>query len=749
MLALVAAMAMSPAAAMRWADWVPGLWVLQAISLLAVAAGFFCGRSRFSAGVALLLCLIYGLFAVGLFSGLLLPRGLPWHEKIPELLGRQAFWMVKAANVVLNPDAADVSRDWLIFVMQTGMLLWLLGFAAAWYTYRQLRIWRAVLPSGVLLLATEVNYHGPEPLGTVLVAYLLLALLYIVGSHYSARERGWIRARVVFSTGTGLEFLQAGLLMAVLATPIAWLAPNLSAERLAEEQVRPIDAAWQRVQDGWGQLFASLKSYGGDYSDPHGGTVALGGPRQVAPRAIMDVKAEGGWYWRGAIYDTYTGEGWTSTADTRLIVFPDRPLATPRYTQRQPITATITNYLPDTGVVYFPHQPARTDRQAKFEVFDSGSDSHDISKILSRYLIYEGNSYRAWGSASVADADALRLAGTSYPRWVRERYLQLPSGFSPRVTQLADSIVGPSAAPYDKAEALTSWLRDNIVYDDSVEAPPVDVDPLEYLLFRSMKGYCSYYASALAVMLRGQGVPARFVAGYAQGVWNEDLGAYRVRGSDAHNWVEVFFPSYGWVEFEPTASQPAIVRTAVPQEEPAPPEDTGREQDLEGAGPDSLARERLERLLREDEEAGPTGLAALRRPGTIAVVALLSVVLAAAAGILFVERHKVRGLSVVTQVYRRMNRLGGWLQVRLLPSQTPHERAAALIVAAPKAAAPIDVITDLYVEERFGLASTGEFDEQATRAWHELWPTVLQESALRYLARFQRDGSESGRRRRA
>jgi len=742
LLGLVAAMAVSPAVAMRWADWVPGLWVLQAVSLIAVLAGFLLAKSRFLAGTAFLLGLIYGIFAVGFFSGLLLSPDLPWHEKIPQLLSRQAHWLVKAANVILNPDAADTSRDGLIFIMQTALILWLLGYAAAWYTFRRPRIWQAILPSGVLLLLTEINYYGPEPLGIVQIAFSFCALLYIVGSHYFVREQDWARSRVVYNQETRLDFIQTGFLIALAATLVAWVVPNVSAGSILQEWTRPVDSAWQRVQDGWTQLFASMKSYGGEYADPFGNSLALGGPRQIAPLAVMDVKANAGRYWRGAIYDTYTGDGWVSTAETRLMVDPDRPLELHTYRYREPITATITNYWPNTGLVYFPHQPQRTDRQAKFTVFDAGGDPYDPVNVLARYVIYEGMNYKVWGSTTTATDNLLRRTGTDYPEWVRERYLQLPPTSSPRVVELAAAIANPHPTPFDKAEALTGWLRANLTYNEEVQAPPDNVDPLEHLLFESQEGYCNYYASALTVMLRSQGIPARMAAGYVRGSWLEDLGVHRVYSNDAHTWVEVFFPDIGWVEFEPTAAQPAIVRTAAGAGGPGG--GTESDSNLPEEGPDLLAEEEMIRDLGDggDNDAPLADEAAVSNLGLLVGGAVLLLALLAGGLVLLADRRRGAGTSPVAQVYYQMCRFARWLGVQLLPTQTPHERAGVLVAAVSEAAAPIDVITDMYVEERFGLAREGIYDERAGHAWRELWPTLLQKSLLRYLARFQRDEAE-------
>ena len=735
-LVLVMALAVTPAVAVRLADWVPGLWTLQLVSLTAVLAGFFLAKSRFRTGVALLMSIVYGLFVVGFFSGILLPAELGWHERIPQLVSRQVDWLIKASNVLLNPEAGDTSRDGLIFIMQTGLVLWIMGFAASWYTFRHLNIWWVILPSGILLLFTVINYYGPQPMGTTLIAFLLLALLYIVSSHYMVRERQWRRLRVVYNRETRLDFLQTGFLIALLATPVAWLVPDVSASSNLREISEPLDQGWQRIQDGWTQLFASMKSYGGEYSDPFGNSLALGGPRQIEPVPIMDVSANAGRYWRGTIYDQFTGDGWVSTAETKLIVSPDDPLEQPTYRARETITATVTSYLANSGLLYYPHQPERTDRQAKFTVF-SPSETFDIVSSISRYVIYEGQTYKVWGTASTAVDDQLRLAGAQYPEWVQERYLQLPADFSPRIAQLAESLAGNLTTPYDQADVLTDWLRENMTYNEAVLAPPEDADPLEYFLFESQEGYCNYYASALAAMLRSLGVPARIVGGYARGAWQEDLGLFRVYSNNAHTWVEVFFPEYGWVEFEPTASQPSILRTAV--DNPAGANETSEtDLNLPEEGPDVSDPDDMLRQMLEEQNQGSLNSGLSNNLGLLIAGGVLLAALVIGGGILLAGRQRAGSLSAVAAIYDRMGGFARWLGVQLWPAQTPHERAAVLITAAPESAAPIDVITDLYVEERFSPLKEGTFDDRATTAWHELRPMLLRHSLLHALARLQR-----------
>jgi hypothetical protein len=125
---------------------------------------------------------------------------------------------------------------------------------------------------------------------------------------------------------------------------------------------------------------------------------------------------------------------------------------------------------------------------------------------------------------------------------------------------LAQEIGGDAATPYDAVLAVTSYLRNNIEYTETVPALPPDQELVDWFLFDLKQGFCNYYATAEVVLLRSLGIPARLAVGYAEGEALEVTPAYMVRQRDSHAWPEVYFPGIGWVEFEPTVSQPDILR---------------------------------------------------------------------------------------------------------------------------------------------------------------------------------------------
>ena len=144
-----------------------------------------------------------------------------------------------------------------------------------------------------------------------------------------------------------------------------------------------------------------------------------------------------------------------------------------------------------------------------------------------------------------------RTAGTEYPEDIQSLYLQLPEKLDPRIPLLAQKITATAGNPFDKSVALESYLRRNFGYTLNLAGKP-GADPLAQFLFVTKAGHCEYFSSAMALMLRTLGIPSREVNGFLPGEFNDLAGDYIVRASDAHSWVEAYFPGSGWITFDPT-----------------------------------------------------------------------------------------------------------------------------------------------------------------------------------------------------
>jgi hypothetical protein len=159
--------------------------------------------------------------------------------------------------------------------------------------------------------------------------------------------------------------------------------------------------------------------------------------------------------------------------------------------------------------------------------------------------------YEATSNIGRPSSDVLRAAPVEYPPEISARYLELPSKTDPRIAELAQKVTAGVTDPYDQAAAIERYLGANYGYTlELPKTPPAD--PVANFLFTRRRGHCEYFASAMAVMLRTLGVPARIATGFRGGEYNDVSGSYVIRGRDAHAWVEVYFPGSGWVDFDPT-----------------------------------------------------------------------------------------------------------------------------------------------------------------------------------------------------
>jgi transglutaminase-like putative cysteine protease len=337
--------------------------------------------------------------------------------------------------------------------------------------------------------------------------------------------------------------------------------------------------------------------------------------------------------------------------------------------------------------------------------------------------LFEGESYQVLSSLTEVDEESLRQAGTTYPNWVVPRYLQLPESFPDRVKLLAAQITDGLGNPYDQAKAIERYLR-RFPYNDQIEGPGFGEDGVDYFLFDEQSGYCDYYASAMVTMLRSLGVPARYVRGYSEGRQDQDAGVYRLLESDGHAWPEVFFPGYGWVEFEPTGGEPALDRLQSQDAE----EGAGNVRP-DRAGPDLGNLDRLDEELIPDLSGSQAELASqpfwqqIRPLGWIALLlVLLGVVVVTLFGVQ--RQRRIEGLSMAERVYED---LVDWvrrlLRIEAQAHQTPNEYVGVVAQHIPRGRQAVEQIAGYYVEERFSdrPVSTEGAEDAWRQAWSALW----------------------------
>ena len=394
-------------------------------------------------------------------------------------------------------------------------------------------------------------------------------------------------------------------------------------------------------------------------------------------------------YWRGAIYDRYTGTGWEplnvsvpiSTPDAIDVVAPGRYALTQQYQ----IVSLQDNRLFAAG------QPIASKDVAL------QAAPEDATAILPRGRIprYEITSWAPKVSAQELDADS-----GVYPPEITARYLQLPDNVPQRVKDLAARLAQGATSAYDKAVRIQEYLRATYLYKLDAPPPPANRDVVDYFLFDAPGGFCSYYASAMTVMLRSQGVPARVVVGFAAGDYDGLLRRYVVPANAAHAWVEVYFPNYGWIEFEPTSSRSTFEYTS--EEAPLP---------------DRLP----ETSTARSDDAAPT---------VIAFSALMVLLIGSVGVAVFYWWKRQRLLQLAPEVqarrlYWQTRRSLASLGVEAAGSATPAEflqACADRLIDHPRLQDSVQRVTEIYIRAVFMSAPPERSDVASARqAWRSTW----------------------------
>ncbi len=746
-LILLLAIVVVSASGVARAEFFDGLHILPFVAIFAVFAGVLLAKSRFSSRTAHLFSLMYGLFFVLYAVGNVLPADGTWRERVLEVINIQIVWFQKLIG-------GGTGREGYIFVLHTAIIYWLLSYMAAWYTFRTPRVWRAIIPTGIVLLSVAYYYSGPVPLNLYVAIYILLALLFIARTHLVEQEKRWRKNHIRYEPRIWLTFLQSGLAASLLALTIAFAIPAMSASAAVSDALSDTRGPWREFQNNWTRLYSSLRAYGSTTIDPYQDSLVLGGPRTVGDTPIMDVYVERKLpyvYWQTIIYDTYNDGGWkVADNDPVLQISDDGVLSVPFSLSRQIITQTVVNYMPNSSLLYAAPEVIGADRDMFVEASDDGNGNSLITATRSRRVLKQGDQYEMISRYSTADATSLRNATTDYPEWVTNTYLQMPDTITPETIQLADELTAGYDNVFDKAIAVRDYLRVNIKYNDQIAAPPANMDPIHYVLFVKSEGYCNYYASAMAMMMRSQGIPTRIASGYAQGEYNEDNSFYRVRARNAHTWVEIYFPDYGWIQFEPTASIPIVDR-------PEKFDDAAgggdafsafnttqsfldREELLGEEGVDGETDARLEDLLAdlEGEDSADT-IPVLK---TISIWQTLGgfVVLGMAFGVtITANKMNKRVEADVERSYGRLAGWGRWMGINVQDAHTPYERAEMIGTAvSPEGKKSIFNLTRQFVLKQFSPTQSYEDGFDPTDEWRILRPLFIRTTLEKWVQHIQK-----------
>jgi transglutaminase-like putative cysteine protease len=474
------------------------------------------------------------------------------------VLGRVGVWMKDLTTGQPSFDPVAAGFVW-------SFVVWLVAAWAGWVVEAVGNALLAVLPALLLNLAT-LSYGRNNSASIYLILGATLVLIAVV--QYDQYAQSWNKTRVAYPAHKSREIGRIALVLAIILVVLSAVISSLSLQRIVTWTAE-IRRSSNRGESGLARSlgiapaatptpdpFSSLRSPGLPRE------LLIGGGPELSGEQVMSVKVKDltsliqaghlpPLYWRSFNYDVYTGHGWSSSSTEQALYQPNQPIQ-PDHLPGHVLIQALVSVVPGAGgSIYAAGEPVTIDVSSSA----AWRSSNDLFGIKTAVDAYEVQSL-----LPVTDENTLRRAGQNYPGWVTQRYLALPPEVPARVKQLAIQLTAAEPTPYDRAHAIEQYLR-TFPYTLDVPRPPANQDLVDYFLFDLRKGYCDYYASAMVVMARAAGIPARLAIGYTSGTYNLNSKRFLVTQADAHSWVEVYFPGTGWVPFEPTAGLPAINRS--------------------------------------------------------------------------------------------------------------------------------------------------------------------------------------------
>jgi protein-glutamine gamma-glutamyltransferase len=665
-----------------------------------------------------------------------------WRGRGPEISARVATWLVLAYFLFFPIDlwflsrslSADAPNPALYAALLAAIHLMLFAALVRLYSARTNRdfAFLAVL-AFTCMLSSAILTVGTSFLG-MLAVFLALAVSTFVALEIRRSANGAVSPPFEPGSPMARQLNRAlgltSVLVAVSALLVGgvffFLIPRFTAGYLSALNLQP------NLMTGFGDDI----------------TIGEIGKIQQSSAVVMRIHVEGDpgraedVHWRGVVLTNFDGKRWFTPRHGEIVISPDSsgeyrfpPSGLPngeffplRYTvMMEPVATDAVFVAPQPEMLRgrFANESERmgVPRNRTYLLLDrTGSLSNPFHNDIK--VRYEGVSL-----LPIIPPAQLRKSSAIYPDEIRDLYLQVPQ-LDPRIKKLAEKIVEKSHNEYDRAANIELYLKSHYGYTLDLTGRKTD-DPLAYFLFERREGHCEYFAAAMTVMLRDLGIPARYVGGFLPGEYNDLGGDYIIRASDAHAWVEAYFPGYGWITFDPTPAgngkrKGLLARMGLywdwfqfAWDEWVINYDFGHQTNL-AQNVQKTSRDWGERTLRyyhDKQRDAIRLLMALDRRTEASPYFLPSVLVFLIALLTYlrgrpligylIARWRVRArrggnltASLAALEYREMLRLlekRGWKKA---PSQTPLEFASAIPVT--NLSAPVAQLTELYQSARFG-----------------------------------------------
>ena len=762
--ALLFAMVLSTVWSVDQAKWVEGTGILFPLALAGIGGGYLIARSKVAGWIGVLLGLLLGMLLCFVVVGQLVPAPAQMLGALGQTLGGTVGWLARPSGVPpligafqqFFLSAAEfggrvgiwtqvgatgrVSNDNAIFLLFIAYIAWVQGFLGAWGLFRLRDVIVTSLPTGIAL-ATNAAYTGQAsaPFFIFIVTLLLLA----VSLNLTTLQLRWQRYRVEYPSGLLFDVTVSSFVVICLLAVLAFFGPRVADNPVSNAFWAYAGEQWSEVENASNRLFSGVNSPQSGGAGAGRDRLVLSGPVRLSQRVVMTVRSDEPYYWRGATYDTWTGHDWLSSDKIPLTRTEKQPVLPTRFGLRKRVKVDFEINQSRSDLIYTPDEPVAL--TIPYKVFTRGGEPavQDFSALRAKKPAIPKLTYSVEALTTMASAEELRAAPADVPEMVR-RYTQVPD-VPQRVRDVARQLGNPHRNNYNKAVAIEQFLR-RYPYTLDVRPAPPDRDAVEYFLFDLKQGYCDYFASAMVVLLRLNGIPARLATGYVAGKFDNTTNKFIVTEEEAHSWPEVYFPGIGWMAFEPSGYRPPIVRpeqSVAPEFGPGDPcydYEYGSDMCIEGMDPD------LAGLIPDSGDIGPIiTVAPTQNPLNWVPIILTFLVVAGAAGGAISFLSRIGGRQVPTpelarRTYRRMTLLGSLFGLRRKPSQTPLEYARELtgsiqrtldqegavtalrlkqLVGAPNGAA--EAIASTFVRSQYGHEELRELDRDLVEdSWKEL-----------------------------
>lgn len=708
------------------------LWIMT-------ACGLFCGLLVAKSRYLPQFIMHMGACLLGYWLALFATSFLAYH--VPLITIFASLHSAITSGFTLSDPLANA----MVFLFYLAFLCFFLGYFGSWLIYRAHLPWLVALVY-ISIMLVNLNYIAKRDL-SFLVIILVGALILLIARMQLANQLAMWKQEGLYTDAYWLRrfstrFLCIAILFALLILPFSWLLPAAREPAAGTALWNNLDNAWANVIHGH---LPSLNNPGALFSpyDPptnfFGDQLTISGSVNLPHGPVLSYVSTSslqGQYLEGFTFDTFDGHTWTAQMDGPGQAYGanDPLLLDNSYAPYHQLVTSITMLQPPGGTrsyIFAPTQPVNF--TVPIILFTSNGGNFAVAWTKSTSF-HTGEHYQvtsAVSTATPADLSAIPLPGTDKGFWqndpnyqvLQQEYLQKPGDLSPEVLATARAWTQGANNMYDAVIDLQNHFNNtaDFIYSVTNPAIPANIDAVTWLL-HTHQGYCTHYATAMVMMARLLGIPARLVNGFSQGHYDLQQRSWIVDGSDAHSWVQIYFPNFGWINFDPTPGF-SLARTRTPSTVPPsgttktpissnPTVTTGKPRTRPPSPPTTSQKHGVPSTSTQNDTGQSLFL-------TTSLLILLSALILLGFAVTRYRNRHISPLTPVASVYARLCHVAALLGSPPALWQTPYEYTFTLSRRFPQASVALRRLADLFVRERWATPQHAVIEEK--QELQQLW----------------------------